>query len=70
MIKFKTINIDGVEVERVFDTIEDFAQDWYGEDTTLPQLDDEMVYAEVENKEVVGEVFNDLVQHLWVEYGL
>ena len=41
MIKFKTINVDGMEIEREF-TMEDFKNDWFSDDCSLPMCDDEV----------------------------
>lgn len=66
MIKFKTINVDGMEVERKFDTVEEFKNDWYSDDCTLPMGDDKVVSAEIDGKNIEAEVFEDIAHALGV----
>ena len=65
MVKFTTINVDGKRVSREFKTAKEVINDWNSEDgTTLPSNDDEVVYAEVDGKEVKCNQFIDLINHL------
>lgn len=64
MIKFKTINVDDIEVAREFDTVEEIKNDWYSDDCTLPMGDDEVVYAEIDGKKIEAEIFDDIIKAL------
>ena len=64
MIKFKTINVDGIEIAREFDTLEEIKNDWYSDDCTLPANDDAVVYAEIDGKKIEAKVFEDVVKEL------
>lgn len=68
MIKFRTINVDGVEVARVFGSVEEMRKDWYSDNCTLPMLDDELTYAEVDGVQLhYPRIFKDLVEELGIE---
>lgn len=66
MIKFKTINVDGIEVVREFNTVEDFKNDWFSDDCSLPMCDDEVVFAEVNGKNIEAKIFEDVAHTLGV----
>ncbi len=66
MIKFKTINVDGMEIEREFNNVEEINNDWYSDDCTLPMLDDEVVFAEIDGKNIEANVFEDILYALGV----
>lgn len=66
MIKFKTINVDGMEIAREFNSVEDFKNDWYSDDCTLPMCDDKVVFAEIDGKNIEAEVFEDVAHALGV----
>ena len=59
MIKFKTVNVDGMEIEREM-TTEEFKNDWYSENCSLPMCDDEVVYAEIDGKKIDAKIFEDI----------
>lgn len=60
MIRFTTINVDGIAVPRTFNTVEEMRVDWENEEgTTLPSLDDELVFGEINGVKVNGKTFND-----------
>ena len=60
MIRFTTINVDGIAVPRTFNTLDEMKVDWEREDgTTLPSLDDELVFGEINGVKVTGKTFND-----------
>lgn len=65
MIKFKTINVDGVEIEREF-TMADFKNDWLSDDCSLPMCDDEVVYAEIDGKKIEAKIFEDVVHAIGI----
>lgn len=60
MIRFTTINVDDVAILRTFNTLDEMKADWESEDgTTLPSLDDELVFGEINGVKVTGKTFND-----------
>ena len=66
MIKFTTINVDGVEVTREFETVEEIKRDWWSDDCTLPANDDKVIRAEVDGAKLDSlTTFEDLVHRLW-----
>jgi hypothetical protein len=65
MIKFKTINVDGMEIEREF-TVEDFKNDWFSDGCTLPMCDDEIIYAEIDGKRIDAKIFEDVAHAVGV----
>ena len=68
MIKFTTINVDEKEVTREFESVEEIKKDWHSDNCTLPMLDDEVVYAEVDGVILhYPKVFADLVEELGIE---
>ena len=68
MIRFKTINVDGIEIEREFNTADEIKKDWYSEEgTTLPANDDEVVFAEVNGEKIEAEVFEDIIDALRIK---
>ena len=52
MIKFTTINVDGIEITREFNTVDEIKKDWYSDDCTLPSNDDTVVYAEIDGMQL------------------
>ena len=68
MIKFTTVNVDGLNINREFNSIDEMQADWNNPDgTTLPSLDDELVYAEINNKEFKGSTFDCLARALGLD---
>ena len=68
MIKFTTINVDDLNITRTFNSIEEMQEDWNSPDgTTLPSLDDKLVYAEINNKEFKGSTFDCLARALGLD---
>jgi hypothetical protein len=68
MIKLTTINIDGVEVTREFNTVEEIKKDWYSDNCTLPANDDEVVYAELDGIQLhYPKIFEDLMDELGIK---
>lgn len=71
MIVFRTINVDGVEVERKFNSIEEIGDDWYSDDCSLPSLDDEVIvfyYDDEEGHKLTygADTFFDIVKTLGI----
>lgn len=66
MIKFKTINVDGVEIAREFNTVEEIKNDYYSDDCTLPMCDDEVIYAEIDGKKIEAKIFEDVAHAIGV----
>ena len=66
MIKFKTINVDGMEIVREFNTMEEIKNDWYSDDCTLPANDDKVVFVEVDGKNIEAEIFEDIIKALGI----
>lgn len=64
MIHFVTINCENNERNWLFDTVQEIEDNWWSDDCTLPMLDDELVYAEVNGKVIKGEIFEDLAYAL------
>lgn len=61
MIRFTTVNVDGLEVTRQFNSADEMVEDWNREDgTTLPSLDDTLIKADVDGVKIEGETFADL----------
>lgn len=68
MIKFTTINVDGVEITRTFNTVEEIRKEWYSEDCNLPSNDDEVVYAEIDGMQLhYPSIFEELLDELGVK---
>lgn len=68
MIKFTTINVDGVKIPRIFMDVKEMKADWWDpEGTSLPQMDDPLVSAEVDGNKFIGETFGDLVNVLGLD---
>jgi len=67
MIRFKTINVDGKEITREFKTIEEVENDFFSEDCTLPQNDDEVIEAEYDGEKIEAKIFLDVIQALGLE---
>jgi hypothetical protein len=65
MVKFKTINVDGVEIERNL-TVEDFKNDCLSDDCSLPMCDDEVIYAEIDGKKIEAKIFEDVAHAVGV----
>ena len=66
MIKFKTINVDGKEVTRQFNTIEEISNDFHSEDCSLPANDDVVIEASKDGEEIKAEVFLDVIHALGI----
>lgn len=53
MIKFTTVNCNGVKIERSFDSIADIIKDWWNEEgTTLPDSEDPVVCYNIDDKDI------------------
>ena len=67
MIKFTTINVDGIKITREFNTVEEIKKDWYSDDCTLPANDDEIIYAELDGIQLhYPKIFEDLLDELGI----
>ena len=65
MIKFTTINVDGLKVTREFNSVEEIKQDWYSDNCTLPANDDEVIYAEIDGVQLhYPTIFEELLNEL------
>lgn len=68
MIKFTTVNVDGVRIPRIFMDINEMKADWNDPNgTSLPSLDDQLVSAEVDSNKFIGKTFADLVNVLGLD---
>ena len=68
MIKFTTINVDGVEVAREFKTIKELTQEYYSDNCDLPANDDKIVYAELDGIRLYyPQFFEDLIEELGIK---
>lgn len=71
MITFATINIDGIEVNREFTSIQEIKNDWYSDKgTSLPSLDDELLLFTVNNENInikPKSTFSKVIEHLKIE---
>ena len=68
MIKFTTVNVDGMKITREFNTVEEIKKDWYSDDCTLPANDDEVIYAEIDGMQLhYPKIFEDLIEELGIE---
>lgn len=68
MIKFTTVNVDGVRIPRIFMDINEMKADWNDPNgTSLPSLDDQLVRAEVDGNKFIGKTFADLVNVLGLD---
>ena len=68
MIKFTTVNVDGVRIPRIFMDINEMKEDWNDPNgTSLPSLDDQLVRAEVDGNKFIGKTFADLVNVLGLD---
>lgn len=67
MIKFTTINVDGLKVTREFNSVEEIKQDWYSDNCTLPANDDEVIYAEIDGVQLYyPTIFEELLDELGI----
>lgn len=67
-IKFTTINVDGVEVTREFETIKDLTKEYFSDECDLPANDDEVVYAEFNEKQLhYPQTFEELIEELGIK---
>lgn len=66
LIKFTTINVDGKEITREFDSVDEMRADWNAESgTTLPSLDDKLLEASIDEKvNITGGTFETLAKLL------
>lgn len=68
MIKFTTVNVDGVKIPRIFIDINEMKADWNDPNgTSLPSLDDQLVSAEIDGNKFIGKTFDDLVKVLGLD---
>jgi hypothetical protein len=68
MIKFTTINVDGLEITREFKTIKALKNEYYSNDCDLPANDDEVVFAEVDGVQLhYPKTFEDLIDELGID---
>lgn len=67
MIKFTTINVDGIEITREL-TFKEFEADWFSEDCSLPMCDDAVVFAEIDGEKIEAKIFEDVVAHIIAIY--
>lgn len=65
MIKFVTINVDGIEIAREL-AMEEFKNDWYSDGCSLPMCDDEVVFAEIDGKRIEADIFEDVAHAVGV----
>ena len=67
MIKFTTVNVDGMVVTREFNTLEEIRSDYYSDDCTLPANDDKVLYAELDGVQLhYPATFEDLIDELGI----
>lgn len=67
MIKFTTINVDGLKITRDFNSVEEIKQDWYSDNCTLPANDDEVIYAEIDGVQLhYPTIFEELLDELGI----
>ena len=67
MIKFTTINVDGLKVTREFNSVEEIKQDWYSDNCTLPANDDGVIYAEIDGVQLhYPTIFEELLDELGI----
>lgn len=68
MIKFTTINVDGLEITREFKTIKELKNEYYSDNCDLPANDDEVVFAEFDGERLhYPKTFEDLMDELGVD---
>lgn len=75
MIKFATINCEGVMIERTFESIAHILKDWWDEEgTTLPAGDDPVIFYNIDGNEIHPKDFkfdtfiNELETQYWYDY--
>ena len=67
MIKFTTINVDGLKVTREFNSVKEIKQDWYSDNCSLPANDDEVIYAEIDGIQLhYPTIFEELLDELGI----
>ena len=65
MIKFTTINVDGLEVTRQFKTIRELKNEYYSDNCDLPANDDKIIFAEINGEQLQGvKTFEELMDIL------
>jgi hypothetical protein len=65
MIKFTTINVDGLEVIRQFKTIRELKNEYYSDNCDLPANDDKIIFAEINGEQLQGvKTFKELMDIL------
>ncbi len=75
MIRFKTINVDGIEKERSFETVGEILKNWWDEEqgTDLPGGDDEVLELVIEGVSCPAprcflDVINGFEAMFWHDY--
>lgn len=70
-IVIRVRNCDGEEVNYKYPELEDLKVEWHGEHECpiIPMLDDKLLFASVEGKEIKGETAEDVFRYLKEKYG-
>lgn len=69
MIRLKTINVDGMEIERTFESVSEILKNWWDEEhgTDLPGGDDEVLELAIDGEPVSSpEHFEGVIHELEV----
>lgn len=64
MIKFTTVNIDGIQITRNFNNFEEILREWYSDNCDLPANDDCLISAEINGEKIMVETFEEFINVL------
>jgi len=70
MIIVKTINCEELEENTMFNSFTEFQKEWNREENNIPYINDKLVYAEIDGKQIQGKTFIDVLKYLIINYGL
>ena len=71
MVKFITVNCDGIMIDRTFDSVAHILKDWWDDDgTTLPSGDDPVVSYNIDGNDIQPKdlKFTDFIDELETQF--
>lgn len=70
MIILKTIDNDGIETNTTFNSFSEFQKEWNSEEDNMPYINDKLIHAEIDGKQIQGETFIDVLKYFIINYSL
>lgn len=62
--------MDGKEVNTTFNSFAEFQKEWNKEEDNMSYIDDKLIYAEIDGKQIQGKTFIDVLKYFIINYGL